>query len=401
MKIGILTYYKVKNFGANLQAVSTYCYLKNHGHEPIFINYILKEQLKAIEDGKDDPQWHAHLGFVDSVISHQSSLCQTSDEVLKVCSDFKLDGLIAGSDALLQHHPFWARIKRGKRRPIYLQKFTSDRLFPNLFWGCGLADRIPMALMSVSSQNSKYKLFSVSTKDSMKKTLECMRYISVRDTWTRDMIKDVMGNDVLITPDPVFAFNQNAGSIVPTIEEVRSRFHLPEKYILLSLFNQCLSESFISELRCKLNKEDISLVILPMPFGVKFKHNADIEIPMPLSPIDWYALLKYATGYIGSNMHPIVSCLHNAVPCFSLDNYGCTDFFGRKKDDGSSKIEHIMKVMGVENNRRIIENEKCTVSVDEIINGLKTFPKDVVRERADLYLRQYNEMMSTIISKLK
>lgn len=28
MNIGILTFYKVANFGANIQGVSTYCYLK-------------------------------------------------------------------------------------------------------------------------------------------------------------------------------------------------------------------------------------------------------------------------------------------------------------------------------------------------------------------------------------
>ena len=32
MRIGVITYYKVKNFGANLQAVSTYMYLKNNGN---------------------------------------------------------------------------------------------------------------------------------------------------------------------------------------------------------------------------------------------------------------------------------------------------------------------------------------------------------------------------------
>lgn len=36
MKIGVLTYYRTGNFGANLQAVSTYNYLKKKGHEVIF-----------------------------------------------------------------------------------------------------------------------------------------------------------------------------------------------------------------------------------------------------------------------------------------------------------------------------------------------------------------------------
>ena len=39
MRIGILTYYRVPNFGANLQAISTYYCLKKLGHEIVFLNY--------------------------------------------------------------------------------------------------------------------------------------------------------------------------------------------------------------------------------------------------------------------------------------------------------------------------------------------------------------------------
>lgn len=37
MNIGILTFYKVANFGANIQGVSTYYYLKKIGYNPIFL----------------------------------------------------------------------------------------------------------------------------------------------------------------------------------------------------------------------------------------------------------------------------------------------------------------------------------------------------------------------------
>ena len=38
MKIGVLTFLHVANFGANLQATSTYYYLINQGHTPILSN---------------------------------------------------------------------------------------------------------------------------------------------------------------------------------------------------------------------------------------------------------------------------------------------------------------------------------------------------------------------------
>ena len=40
MKIGILAYHSACNFGATLQLLSTYSYLKNNGHDPLVINWV-------------------------------------------------------------------------------------------------------------------------------------------------------------------------------------------------------------------------------------------------------------------------------------------------------------------------------------------------------------------------
>ena len=138
MKIGVITYYKAMNFGATLQAVSTYCYLKNHGHEPIFINYIRKEAQEAIAKGKGDPQWKALLDFVNGIITTQTSICETAQEVLQIVKEKQIQGIIVGSDALLQHHPLLSRLHKGRRKPFYVSHVASDRMFPNLFWGYGV-----------------------------------------------------------------------------------------------------------------------------------------------------------------------------------------------------------------------------------------------------------------------
>lgn len=400
MKIGIITYYKVMNFGATLQAVSTYCYLKNHGHEPIFINYILKEAQAAIAKGKNDPQWKAQLDFVNGIIKSQTEICETPEDVLQAVDKHNIEGIIVGSDALLQHHPFFSRLRKGRRKPFYLTHVTSDRMFPNIFWGCGVADKVPMALMSVSSQNSAYQYFMPWTKKAMKKSLSNMRYISVRDVWTQNMLKEVIHKDVPVTPDPVFAFNQNAGSYIPPKHDILSRFGLPEKYVLLSLFSQVLDHSQILDLEKLFARDNVALVILPMPTGKPYEHDVKFQINFPLSPIDWYALIKYSQGYIGSNMHPIVVSLHNAVPCYSLDNWGRVNFCGEKVDDGSSKIQHIMEVFGVANNRYAINRGKCDVSNREIYEAIKKFPKEDVQRKADSYLNQYNDMMGEILEQM-
>ena len=147
-------------------------------------------------------------------------------------------------------------------------------------------------------------------------------------------------------------------------------------------------------------QDRIALAVLPMPTGQAYEYDVRHDIRFPLSPIDWYALIKYSQGYIGSNMHPIVVSLHNAVPCFSLDNWGRVNFKGEKVDDGSSKIQHIMEVFGVSSNHRMINRGSCDVTMQEIYEGIKNFPKENIQKKAVLYLQEYNEMMKMIINKL-
>ena len=77
MKIGVLTFLHVSNFGANLQAFSTYMYLKNHGHEPVYLDYSsgITEFYKKMTlwkrhllDQSLNPQDKEHLHFVDKMI---------------------------------------------------------------------------------------------------------------------------------------------------------------------------------------------------------------------------------------------------------------------------------------------------------------------------------------------
>ena len=155
MNIGILTYYRVANFGANLQAVSTYYYLKNNGYNPLFILYESDDTVKNFQKKQaNEIQKEEHVHFVDTVIPNQSFRCFNANDINRAINEYNLDAIIIGSDAVLQHHPICARIKKGKRKPFYIEKMVSERIFPNCFWGCGISEKISMAKMSVSSQNS-------------------------------------------------------------------------------------------------------------------------------------------------------------------------------------------------------------------------------------------------------
>lgn len=405
MNIGILTFYKVANFGANIQGVSTYYYLKKIGYNPIFLNYVSVKTENSLEESyKKSVQTKAHIDFVNSYIENQTENLYNSDDVVAAIDKYHIDAIIIGSDAVVQHHPLLSRIHRGRRKPFYISHPAPERMFPNPFWGCGFDDKIPTVMMSVSSQNSKYSQFSKSLKSRMCNTLNNMKYISVRDTWTLNMMKAIGVNyDVKVTPDPVFAFNYNAGHLVPSEDDIRKRFSLPKDYVLVSLHSQSLTLKTLDELNSMFKAVGKTCVAFPMPGGVRYQHHFDYEIKVPLSSIDWYALIKYASGYVGSNMHPIIVSLHNAVPCFSIDHWGTKDFFNRTVRDGSSKVEHIMGEFGLKNYVKPIDNDICYVEASVIVDAIQKFPCEHVRKVAldkyDEYLKMMDEIMNKITTK--
>lgn len=401
MKIGILTFYKVNNFGANLQAVSTYYNLMAKGHIPVLIYYESKESLNR-KQRNNNAQSQEHLKFLERITPNQTEVCHNGADITVAIQKYNIEAIIIGSDAVVQHHPLLARIRKGRRKPFYITKTLPETTFPNCFWGIDIVESIPLAMMSVSSQNSEYKFFSKSLKDKMKKALTRMKYISVRDEWTKKMFQTISNSiDVQITPDPVFAFNKNAGQFIPTEAEIRKKYSLPNKYVLVSLHTQSLSEQQLIKLKTEFAERGLECIAFTMPTGIKFKHPFKKEINIPLPPEDWYGLLKYTSAYVGSNMHPIVVCLHNGVPCFSIDHWGTRDFWGHHKNDGSSKVNDILKIFGLQEYIASIDGEKCCVDSSYIVNKIESFPKQNVLVKSKEMTSLYEKMMDNIISRLQ
>ena len=238
----------------------------------------------------------------------------------------------------------------------------------------------------------------------MKGALKRFTYYSVRDEWTKDMLDYItdgrISNQIHVTPDPVFNFNNNAGELIPTKQYVEEKFSLPSRYVLISLHGQSLSFAQLKALKDGFASRGIHCVALPTQIGINFVHPFEFEIMTPLNPLDWYALIKYSNGYIGNNMHPIVVALHNAVPCFSIDIWGTTNFWGKKKDDSSSKVYHIMNTFGVSKNIAKVENNKCQIMPETIIDGILNFPIMAVKEKSQKLTLNYYDMMNSILKSL-
>lgn len=403
--IGILTFAKVANFGANLQGLSTYYYFKNKGYNPIFIDWEPEDfSVRQANDAKTE-QGQAHFSFFNGLCEFTSK-CRDDKDIVNAVDSYSIDAIVVGSDAVLQNHPFWTRIKFPTRKIYYYDKMDTTRLFPNPFWGSfylKLSKKIPMVIMSGSSQNSPYKSFSKDEKKKMNSCLCDFSYISVRDVWTQNMIEYITDNRITpsITPDPVFAFNQNVGKIVPSKQYILEKFDLPEHYCLVSFLRQIVSKKWLIQLDTLLNQKGIYCVALPMPNGILFNHHFHYYISSPLSPIEWYALIKYSCGYVGQNMHPIVVALHNAIPFFSFDTYGISNLGGLFYNEKSSKIYDILSNFNLLQNRCMCNNRFVKQpSPETVVERLLSFDKYVVRSKSEGYYSAYCKMMEDIESKI-
>ena len=112
MNIGILTYYRVANFGANLQAVSTYYYLKNNGYNPLFILYESDDTVKNFQKKQaNEIQKEEHVHFVDTVIPNQSFRCFNANDINRAINEYNLDA--SPSYSYVSSFPLPARYSPG------------------------------------------------------------------------------------------------------------------------------------------------------------------------------------------------------------------------------------------------------------------------------------------------
>lgn len=400
MRIGILTYANVANFGANLQALSTVSYFNSLGHFAVVLNWSPTDFRKAFQSASDI-QGQEHYRFFDNNIPH-SALCSSDDELANTIDELNLDAVVVGSDAVLQHFPFITRFHFPTGTIFRIDQITSERIYPNAFWGSfsnKLKREIPIIMMSGSCQNTNFNAISITQRRKMTKSISRFNFFSVRDSWTQKMIKTITFGEIcpIITPDPVFAFNQNYPQQVSK-QEILSKFNLPENYVLVSFKHpENVTSAWTDSLKKLFEKKGMTCVAFPMPSGIRFSHHFDYEISTPLNPLDWYNLIRFSSAYIGENMHPIIVALHNSVPCFSFDEYGKRLFryFTLKK---TSKIYDILKTFKLEG-YRINVRRKC--APEYVLDKILNFDKEKCRIFANNKLQQYNDMMASILKTIQ
>lgn len=320
MKIGILTFHRSYNFGANLQTIAVQSALTAKGHSPVIVNYHDSQKMSEYRRTISPMQAKRHEDFFERYYN-ESPVLTNEREVQEFCSD-SLDAVLVGSDAVFKLVPKYDPVnllkdaiktitgRKGKSRyteylPPYWLNWTDGKR----------GNQVVKASIAASCMSTLFHFIPAKTIRDMKRSLKRFDYISVRDQWTEKMVKYVSTGEIMpeICPDPVFSLGDNFS--FPKDEYPDADV---SKTILLSgrFANEWL-ESFIQAAHAS----GYSVSNLPNPDASFENPRFDTNISLPLSPLGWYLLLSQAAGYVGIRFHALVSCMSNQTPVINVDNH--------------------------------------------------------------------------------
>ena len=393
MKVGILTFHRPANFGANLQAYSSYKYFASKGHDVKVINYIRDVDLNY-KNRVSQVQINAHINFVESILPITKEV-YTAKELQTLVKEERFELIAIGADAV------W-------RSPEDDCIFFAKWLFE-----CPEIANIPVISMSAAHMGNGFMSISDDKRQAIKDCLDKFAFISTRDTWTRDMINRDIYNGTkkvqTINPDPVFMLN-NLNNEVWENQGFESK-----KYYIMSLnANWCKGKmgknrmKWFNDFKAIVNRNGYKLVELPIPegpSGMPFDHT----VQFPIDPLQWYLWIKNAKAYCGLRFHAIVSSISAGTPFFSIDSYGtCTriTYLLQKlglyklaaKGDENSKIRNILKDSKFEEYRidSFIEN----FPAKRLFNMLEKVDGKDIKDLRDKFINEYVNNMQRMFNAI-
>lgn len=395
MKIGILTYHSVSNFGANLQALSTASFLRKRDIDAKIINWMpdsLKEYyIRTVPKIQRD----VHAAFAEKYLS-MTRLCVDEKTVCEVMREEQFDTVLIGSDAVFSYIPILCRIHPSRRTLIGISNVSEDHKFPNPFWGC-FKDEFPklkLCSISASAQYLDIDKCMPFEKKKLRHALDGFDIINVRDSWTKQAVERLTcRDDVRITPDPVFAFNDNVDVLIRE-PEIREKYSLPKNYVILSFCRQIFNNDWYEELYRELKRSGFNVVNLAMPEGI-LPIVSDKIIDIPIDPIDWYFLIKYSKAYIGQRMHPMIVAISNYVPVYIFDHYAF-----KHECQNSSKIYDLLKRAELLDSYCNISAMDGVIAPSRIVETISLYDRLKMENFLSTYRGLYVQMMNGIIGKV-
>lgn len=317
MKVGILTHHRSYNFGANLQALALQSALLAKGVSPIFINYQEKSKIANYREVVSPEQAEEHEIFCNKYLI-ESPVFYDDNQIKEFCLD-SLDVVLVGSDAVFRLIPKYDPINILKiiiQQKRYSDLKVTEQLPPYwLDWPDKESGKnIIRASIAASSMGTCFFFLPIKLLNDLRHCIKQFDYISVRDNWTQRMIWFISLGVRMpeICPDPVFSLRDNFSIHVNECPQQ----YVSNTILLSGKFNNKWIKSFVR------HAHDLGHTVATLPNPDLFFEypEVDFNIPLPLSPIEWYLLLANAAGYVGIRFHALVSCIANQTPAVSVDS---------------------------------------------------------------------------------
>ena len=347
LKVGILTTFFSKNYGAVLQAYSTGKIIEKLGHTSEFINYhktsekfytpisMLKEQEKRSLVGKIKQK----IKHFFTKLKNNQNLADGSLIRDKEFDVFVKDYLKLGRTAYASPEDFIAELPQ-MSYDVFL--CGSDQIwnpivhnFDDVYYL-----NFPTTAKKVSYASSvAYNRFSESEIERICGALSSIDSISVREKSTVEWMQPHMEKKVNHVIDPTFLLNKNEWMTLT------SEKHFDGKYILVYLLNYNEQNkntvNLVSELA---RKKGCRVICLPYT-SIKFPKDIEVEYRYDIAPNDFIQLLNGAECVITNSFHATALSINLNIPFFVVSSY-------ERNKDLQTRISDLLEETGL-NNRKI------------------------------------------------
>lgn len=366
MKIGITTFHRAHNFGAQMQMYALYNFLKKHGNDVWIFDY----HCPPVEDSYMELNLFCHprrfltksiyscfVLFLKclraSIMGYQRMKCQRFSDFLT--NNFQLtrrfdkaedlpvdfDVLITGSDQLWSYY-----ITEGRREVYFLDNKSSLAKMPR------------KVAYAVSVEKSHYKEL-IEDKDYVRKALNSFHWVSVRERALADMLGNEIGIKADVVLDP---------SLFLTREDCLKIAIKPQVNHYLCVY-RVDHTSYLPKLAKRIAKEK-NLKIVYINAALKAYNKSECY-----GPCEILGYICYADAVLTSSFHGTA---------FSIINH--KDFYSAY-DVPTERVQNLLKVLGLQNRflvklddyrgfeevlyDDVVLNEYVSASQDSLLDSLK------------------------------
>ena len=349
MKIGIITFHRVLNYGAVLQAYALCKTLKSMGHDPFLIDYqpeVLMRNYRTFPVSK--------LFFTPAQVSYMlrwkhfnaffSSYLTCSERTYHAVEELQAeppeaDAYICGSDQ------------------VWSPRWLGDRYDPAFFLRFG-EDQTRIAYAA-----SMGDIGALNSTDEFEQLISGIDHISVRESNAVNFVEQHSNRKIHCVIDPVF--------LMPDYSELYAGIHIGRSYTLIFSLNQFKLLEKTASLAVEVTSAGLRRITRSWKF---WKENGISEFA--IAPQRWVACFKQADAVITDSFHGTSFSILFRRPFLSvLPNHTC---------GGSHRILDMLQQLGLQervvykddSNEVIKRKMKASIDWDAVGHKLEMLRSD-------------------------